>query len=351
MNRATDLLDQVLRSVRRALPDGWTATLLPRPASSDGGRDAVMAIISPTGASAEFAVVAKLSTRSPALVEPRYCDDRPVLYVEQYLPLPARDRLAAAGVSYADATGWVRLVSDDPMIAIIAQGAPRAPKRDQRLVTTRLDGPGTGRIIRALVGTSPPIGVRALAATASVSPGTVSKVLPTLVAEGTIERDQGGRVIAVDRIRLMERWTEDYGLLKSNGRPAYYVAPRGIDSALEQVRGLTRTAITGGEGGALWLPEGTAPLIPTTQLVAYTAMPDGAAAVLGLVPVDAPVANAILMEPQDLTILDAPARKNDTPVAPLPVVLADLLTLPGRYPQQAEALMDALAKTDPEWSR
>jgi hypothetical protein len=33
----------------------------------------------------------------------------------------------------------------------------------------------------------------------------------------------------------------------------------------------------------------------------------------------------------------------------LPLVLADLLTLPGRYPRQAEALIDALAKTDPAW--
>lgn len=273
----------------------------------------------------------------------------PVLYAAPYLPPAARERLAAAGASYADATGWVRLVSDDPMIAITAQGASRAPKRDQRLVTTRLDGPATGRVMVALLEADAPLGVRELAALARVSAGTVSKLLPTLQAEGAVERGPSGRVSAIDRRGVLQRWTADYSVLKSNGDPGYFVAPRGLDAVLAQIGQTPRTAVTGAQGGALWLPEGTAPVIPVTQVAAYADDPERAAAALGLVPVDAPVANVILLAPQNPSILGSPTRLAGTPVAPLPLVLADLLTLPGRYAQQAEALMDALAKTDPRW--
>jgi hypothetical protein len=345
--RETHLRGQVLSSVAKALPAGWAASLAPSSAA-DGGSEALLVITSGSGRRAEF----KLQTGSGAGRAggpTRAGGSAPVLHAAPYLPPAARERLAAEEASYADATGWVRLVSDDPMIAITARGAPRAPKRDQRLVTTRLDGPATGRIMSALLEADAPLGVRELAQMAHVSAGTVSKLLPTLEAEDALERGPAGRVSAIDRRRVLRRWTADYGVLKSNGIPGYFVAPRGVDATLDQICRMPRNAVTGAVGGALWLPKGTAPVIPITQLVAYADDPGEAATALGLVPVDAPVANAILVPPQNPSILDSPPRVADTPVAPLPLVLADLLTLPGRYPQQAEALMDALAKTDPQW--
>jgi hypothetical protein len=307
-----------------------------------------LAITSGSGRRAEFAI----RTGSGATLGAGQARDDggvPVLHAAPYLPPAARERLAAEGASYADATGWVRLVSDDPMIAVTGQGAPRAPKRDQRLVTTRLDGPATGRVMGALLEADAPLGVRELAQMARVSAGTVSKLLPTLEAEGALERSPAGRVCAIDRRGVLRRWTADYGVLKANGVPGYFVAPRGIDAALVRLSQHPQIAVTGAQGGALWLPEGTAPVIPVTQLVAYADDPERLAVRLGLVPVDAPVANVILLAPQNPSVPDSPARIAGTPVAPLPLVLADLLTLPGRYPQQAEALMDALAKTDPGW--
>ncbi|MDR1394416.1 MAG: TraY domain-containing protein [Bifidobacteriaceae bacterium] len=133
-----------------------------------------------------------------------------LVYLAPYVSPAVRERLSRAGVSYADGTGWVRIVSDRPMLAITAQGASKATR---------------------------PVG----------SPA----------------------------------WT--------------------------------------------------------------------AAETLGLVEADPPSANVIILAPQDLAILDSPDIRAGLPVAPLPVVLADLLTLPGRYPAQAAALMDALAKAEPEW--
>ncbi|MDR0435525.1 MAG: hypothetical protein LBH11_01960 [Propionibacteriaceae bacterium] len=193
------------------------------------------------------------------------------------------------------------------------------------------------------------VGVRELAKMAQVSPGTVSKILPVLVADGAVVRDSHGYITAVNRRQLLDRWTIDYHVLESNGTPAYFVAPRGIAAILTKLKAAADEALTGAQAGSLWLPEGIVPLVPVTQLVIYTTSTDKSASHLGLVPVDAPAANVILIQPQDPAIIDDPMRKKDIPVAPLPLVLADLLTLPGRYPQQAEALMDALAKTDPAW--
>jgi hypothetical protein len=85
------------------------------------------------------------------------------------------------------------------------------------------------------------------------------------------------------------------------------------------------------------------------MLVLYADDPDLVVATLGLVPVEPRSANAIVLRPQASALTAAPTIRHDLPLAPMEHVLADLLTLPGRSPQEAEALMDALAKTDPAW--
>ncbi|MDR2373998.1 MAG: hypothetical protein LBD77_07865 [Bifidobacteriaceae bacterium] len=346
-------------SVRAALPKGWQADVTHLEAATGPSRrpDAVIRVSSPSNQSAEFGLETKSPAAAGSLSPASLQGLRAVaeangwagfIVFSPYLSAPARAALDKAGVSYADSTGWVRLVSDRPMLAIAASGAERAPNADPRRQTLSLKGASAGRIMRALLSCAAPVGVRELAAAAEVSPGSVSKTLPLLTAEGAVRRD-AGKVVAVDRREVLRRWTLDYRVLASNGKPAYFVAPRGIDAALATIKNSPRVVLTGSQAGALWLPGGTAPLIPVTQLIAYTDDADATASRLGLVPVDAPSANVIVLPPQDQTILDNPARKSDIPIAPLPLVLADLLTLPGRYPQQAEALMNALAKTDPEW--
>ena len=62
---------------------------------------------------------------------------------------------------------------------------------------------------------------------------------------------------------------------------------------------------------------------------------------------DAATANAVIVAPQDQRIL--PQAGEPVALAPTALVLADLLTLPGRSDAEAEQLMDALAATDPSW--
>ena len=69
----------------------------------------------------------------------------------------------------------------------------------------RLNGVAASRTIRALVTTALPIGVRGLADFADVSPGSVSKLLATLAAEGIVDRDGRGGVAVVRRRALIQR--------------------------------------------------------------------------------------------------------------------------------------------------
>jgi hypothetical protein len=344
--------DALARRIQGLIPPTWVARW--RDGDLDGGWDGVVTIVSPSGDSGSFDVLLKPSAVVPDKVlealrsRPR-TGSAGVILAADYIAAPTRAKLERAGIGYVDATGWARIVSDEPMLVITAQGAAKSPKPPSSTAVTRLDGPSAGRVVRALATITPPVGVRELAGLAEVSPGTVSKTLPVLMAEGAVERDQRGRVTRVFRRRLLSRWTADYRVLRSNGTPAYFVAPRGLDAALAQIAALSSAAVTGARAGVAWLPEGTSSVIPVTQLVLDVGDLETTVGALGLVAVDAPSANVVLVAPQDPAILDGPTILGGLPVAPLPIVLADLLTLPGRYPQQAEALMDALAKTDPAW--
>jgi len=61
--------------------------------------------------------------------------------------------------------------------------------------------------------------------------------------------------------------------------------------------------------------------------------------------------NVVITAPRDPDLVTSPTLSDsDLPLAPLPQVLADLLTLPGRESLLAEQLMDQLAESDPMWS-
>jgi hypothetical protein len=60
--------------------------------------------------------------------------------------------------------------------------------------------------------------------------------------------------------------------------------------------------------------------------------------------------NVVITAPRDPDLVTLPALSDsDLPLAPLPQVLADLLTLPGRESLLADQLMDQLAESDPMW--
>jgi hypothetical protein len=174
----------------------------------------------------------------------------------------------------------------------------------------------------------------------------VSKLLATLASEGIVDRNGAGAVTAVRGRELIRRWTADYSFARSNPAVSFYLAPRGLDRTLDRLEGMSGIALTGSAAARRMLPASTVSVVPMRLLALYTANPAGLAKQLALVTADQATANVMIAAPQDADILPAEGRA----LAPAALVLADLLTLPGRSDAEAEQLMDALAATDTRWA-
>lgn len=353
-SRETRTLSDALKRVAELLPTSWRLDEHNSVRSGHRRLDAVVELTGPNGDRASFVVETKPSgSVSTSLLLSSLRElvreiSRPVLFVSDYIGPSLRAALAAENISFADATGWVRVVSEDPLILLNGQGADRSPRARPVSAVTRLNGIAASRTIRALATTDPPIGVRGLAAAAGVSPGSVSKLLVTLASEGIVDRDENGGVLAVRRRALIRRWVRDYSFAKSNPSVGYHIAPRGIDRTLAGLDERGDVTMTGSAGARRTLPESVTSVVPLRLLALYAADPTALSRELGLIPADPATANVVVAAPQDQGILPASGSREFC-VAPVALVLADLLTLPGRSDAEADQLMDALATTDLSW--
>ncbi len=347
----TQTLEEARRLIAELLPPAWKVGLLVTADAPAG--DAALVLSGPTGMGVTYRVEVKrggglsLGGSIEAMRERQQVRGVPVLLVADYIGPASRRALAEAGVSYVDATGWVRLVSDDPLILLTGEGAERSPRTRESSAVVRLNGVATSRVIRALTTVRVPVGVRELASAAHVSPGSVSKLLTTLVAEGVVDRDARGAVTDVRRRSLLRRWVQDYAYATTNPGVVYWLAPRGLAQASDRLAEQEGVAITGSAAARRLLPPEKTPVVPLRLLALYAASPPALARRLGLVEADAATANVVIAAPQDEKILPGPGEP--VALAPTALVVADLLTLPSRSDAEAEQLMDALAATDPSW--
>lgn len=353
-NQETEIVGEALRSIAALLPASWAIDQRGG-AQPDRQVDPVVDLVAPGGDRVSFAVEAKRSGALPVaallsvlreLARESSCR---VLFVSDYLGPSLRAALAEEGISYADATGWVRLVSAEPLVLLTGQGASRSPRPARASALVRLNGVAASRTIRALVTADLPIGVRGLADLADVSPGSVSKLLMTLSAEGIVDRDERGGVTVVRNRALIERWARDYAFAKANRAVGYYIAPRGLDRTLAGLNSVqSATALTGSAAARRLLPAGTTSVVPLRLLALYAEAPAELARELGLIDADPTAANVVIVAPQDQQIVSLP--DGEVPLAPAALVLADLLTLPNRSDAEAGQLIDSLARENAAWN-
>ena len=157
------------------------------------------------------------------------------MVVAPFLGPSAKDRLAEAGISFADATGNLRLVSNRPAIFIEASGAVRNPWREN-LPLRSLKGNRSGRIIRAFLDYCPPFGTREISSLTGNSLASVSRVADLLEREAIIRRDRSrGPISGVDWERLLRRWALDYNFSEANALTPCLEA-RGVTSLMNKLR-------------------------------------------------------------------------------------------------------------------
>ncbi len=354
--RETGLLREAVEQLRVFLPPSWTIKLIEQLSSADHDHlDGLLELRPPRGDKITFAVEVKLSTQRfhPEVFMAKYLNmpkGLPSLLVTDYANPAIRRFYEEAGTSYLDLTGWVYLRDDNAGLFVRSQGALRAPAAPTKQGTAmrRLDGPGASQVVRTLWDIPLPVGVRELASVAGVSPGTAAKVLPTLASYGAIVRTASGAVEQVDRRLLIERWIQDYGIYTTNPEVSWHLAPRGPGYAYVDLMRLSLDSdvmgpgisLTGYSGTTLALPKKTYPVIPDTLMAVYCADPSFLAFHLKLRTATPTTGNVVLIRPKDESLL---RPGPGTSPAPLPQVMADLLTMGGRFPELAEQIFDISA--------
>jgi len=357
--RETELLRALAAALSAALPDPWSLTsVLEATAAGQTRADAVLALAAPDGTAGKVFVEAK------RVVEPRDVpsavgqlesfrdgEEAALLVTAPYVSPRVRELLEDAGAGWFDSTGNLRLQLERPSVFIDRVGASRSPfsdPDDRRLKS--LKGPGAARVVRALLDVDTPFGVRALAELAEVGPATSSRVLELLVREDLVEREEGGGVADVRKCSLARRWSADYGLASSN-QAVPMLAARGIDKVLSGLRTFKSTyAITAEAATRSYLPRGTAAVAPLALLTIYVPDATEAAETLQLRPVDRG-ANVVLVEPFDSVAYRGAKVKDRLTYAAQSQVVVDLLTGPGRAPEEGASLIEALAARDAGWLR
>lgn len=340
---------QTLRTVERlatdALPPGWSLRARREPNGRRGQVDAEWTVRSPDGAVATFAVEVKRTILGreldDLLAQLSAADGRP-LVAAPYLGPTLRSKLVDRGVSFADATGNLRLISDRPGLFVERQGAMKDPwPSDETLRSLR--GRAAGRSVRALVDFRPPYGVRDLAKRASVPLGSLSRTLDLLDREGLVTRDERSAVTAFDWEATIRRWSQDYGFARSN-RVVYYLDPRGVGAVSTKLADLKWTyAVTGALAAQRF-----APVAPARQTAVYVQDSAAAAELLKLRPADAG-ANVILAEPFNPVVFERSTIREGTCVVAAAQLAVDLLTGPGRDPSEGNELLAWMRANEDEW--
>jgi hypothetical protein len=337
-------LAAIERSLPAALPPGW-ALVRARPAKANPELEWV--VRAPGGESATFAV--RFHRSSPgrqldALVgQPRDAGSR-ALVAAPFLSPTVREALAERGVSYADATGNLRLVADRPGLFVQRPGAHKDPwPTDDTLRSLR--GRAAWRAVRALVDHRPPFGVRDLAKRATVPLGSLSRTLDLLDREGLVTRGERGEVLALDWERAIRRWAADYDFARSN-RIAPYDAPGGLEAFGAKLRSPKRPYAVTGPQAALRLTglDGTAPAglyVEDLDLAVERLRLEPAPALAG--------ANIVLTEGYDRVVFERPVARDGVRLA-APVQLAvDLLTWPDVPAGAADGVFGWMRANEEEW--
>ena len=361
----TKLVDAVARDIRDRLPSRWS--LLGRGqevrVGQDSGRtrviDAILELRDPQGLSTSIVVDVKSTAVEPnrvsfaaetlrGLAQLLSEEDRklaspvPMMLSPFFSPL-ARERLVAAGISYADSTGNLRFSADRPAIFIETQGQDRNPFRENRPLQS-LKGNRAARVVRGFLDYRPPFGTRELAGETQNALATVSRVSDLLVREAIIVRDgPRGRISTVDWETLVRRWAMDYDFAKTNSLTTY-LEPRGPSVLFDRLREADfRYAVTGSFAAVR-----LAPVAEPRLVTLYVDDPEDAADRLGLRPAETG-GNVVIARPFDPVVFERTESADGITYARVTQALLDLMTGPGRGPAEAEGLREWMRENEETW--
>ena len=359
----TKLIDKAIKGISSRLPPRWLLLDLGRgaavrsPQESTRMIDAIWELRDPDGLSSDIIVEVKANPVEPRLVgsaasqlkalsNSRYeqAGVTPTgMLVSTYLSPLARERLAEAGISYADSTGNIRFTVDRPAVYIETQGADKNPFREERPLQS-LKGGRTARVVRGLLDYRTPFGTRELAAKTASSAAMISRVSSLLGPDEIVTKESPrGRFDSVDWEALARRWAIDYDFTSSNTL-TMWLEPRGTRTLFARLLDTgIRYAVTGS-----FAAYRLAPIAEPRLAALYVDDFDTAAQSLGLRPAETG-GNVLLMRPFDPVAFERAEYDNGITYARVTQVLLDLMKGPGRGPAEAEALLEWMRENEDIW--
>ena len=355
MERDADVLRRIVNLVQDRLPQGWRCEIAGLQVQLAPGRraDALIELRSPDAergtliAEIRRVVVTKdLNNIVEQLKSYAFLDGQrftPIV-LSRYLSSAARNWLTEQEISYADATGNLRISLNRPGLYIRDVGANHDPWRGTDRRRGSLHGEPAARVVRTLADYRSPMHISRLLEISGVSNGAMYRVVDFLEEESIIERAQRGLISHVFWRRMIERWSRDYSFLGTNsvGR---FLQPRGLSRLLEDLRGMPeiRYAVTGSLAAHEWAPYASA----RSAMIYVDNIPSFATA-LDLRLVDSG-ANVLLANARYDVVFERTSRPDGVVLVSPSQAAVDLLTGPGRNPSEAEMLMDWMEKHEYEW--
>jgi hypothetical protein len=350
--RVVDIVGRVIGLIRERLPAGWSVAVANEAGTSGRGVAAVAELVDPNGVRASLVIAAKRAfdgrDLEPAIRQIRSSQAggsaAVPLLAASFLSPSNRSWLERNRVSYGDAAGNLYVVVDRPALFLRDVGADRDPWRGPGRRQNALVGPPAARVARALVDFVPPVSVPELVHRSGASTGATYRVVDFLQREGLITRAASGPVTDVDWRRLLERWSQDYGFVRSNKVTAY-LEPRGLPYLLARLASAAtgRYALTGTFAAAR-----LAPYAPARAAMIYADSGAELAEAVGLRIVDAGANVLIATGDYDVVFDRLVVADGVNLVAPSQAAI-DLLTGPGRNPAEAEALLDWMETHESDW--
>lgn len=339
------MIRRATQALMARLPQGWRLSEGPF-RGQQRQVDAVLKITSPTKQTASVFVEAKsrLEPRDVDLISSivRPTPDVPVLVIAPFLSPRAQERLSAGGFAYADLTGNVRLSVPKAGLFIQTSGArenPQPPVRDRK----SLRGAKAGRLVRALADFRPPVGLRELAKRAGVDPGYTSRVVDVMTRDAIVVRTARGPITSVDWPALLRRWSEAYSPFQRQDL-TWYLSARGLATTVEKLKAVSAPYAVSGS----WAATQFAPVAPARLLLCYADDPEALARELDLRQTETG-ANVALVTPYDPIVYERTSQQKGVTVAALSQVAVDLLTSPGRGPNEGDALIEWMGANEDVW--
>lgn len=353
------ILDAALRELRKRLPGGWTADAQHEGRGQLRG-DAIITLAAPDGRKARLFAETKrslvtkdlsaITSQLERFIDAALAEDpgsaAAPLVVARYLARPLQRWLEEKDISYADATGNLRVAIPEPGLFVRDVGALKDPWRGPGRPKGNLKGASAARIVRALVDFRPPYTVPALMKLAGTPSGNTYRAVEFIEDQDLLTREDGA-IRSVRWRSLLERWSADYSFSTLADRNTY-LAPRGLPDLMRRLAEVDenaagRYAVTGSLATRKW--ESYA---PAKNALIYAQWPERLADQVDLRRVDAGT-NVVLARSGDTAAFDRAQRLDDTVIVAPSQAAVDLLTAPGRGPEEGRALLDWMEKNEPSW--